>query len=336
MTDTPTTSSPRGVPIALVGTVIWASTGVFIDYLLGHYPLTPPVLAFWRDLFTATALFVLLALWRPRDIRVTRRQLPFLALFGFGILATFNALWTFSVKFNGGAVGTVLAYCSPAFTVLLARPLLKERLTPRRLIAVGLSLSGCVLVARAYSPDAWQVNPLGILVGLASGFAFSVYTLAGRWGGRQFPNPLTFTAYGFLFAAGSLGVLALLSSPAPAALLSLGTAWDGWGILALLAVGPTVGGYGLYSVSLRYLDASIASLIAALEPVFTALMAMIFLGRWMDEKQWLGTGLVLAAVVLVQAGQQAAGIRQQAAGIGQRAASLARGPLPAARCPITQ
>jgi drug/metabolite transporter (DMT)-like permease len=298
-----TTNNPpvsrRGVLIALIGTVIWAMTGVFIDYLLGHYPLAPLTLAFWRDLFASLALFALLALWRPRYLRISRRDLPFLFLFGSGILALFNALWTFSVKFNGGAVGTVLAYSSPAFIVLLAKPLLGEQLTPRRLVAVALSLTGCVLVSRAYSPDAWQVNPLGIAIGLASGIAFAIYTLTGRWGERRFPNPITMMPYGFLFAALTLGLLAITTAP-PAGLFSLGTRWDGWGILALLAVGPTIGGYGLYAVSMRYLEASVAGLIASLEPAFTAVMALFVLGRWLDLEQWGGTALILAAVVIVQ------------------------------------
>ena len=174
------TSRTKGILIALTGTTAWATTGIFISYLLKHYDLQPLTLAFWRDLIIALSLITILRFGQPPALKISRRDLPFFILYGFFGLAIFNSLWTFSVQFNGAAVATVLAYSSPAFTVLLARPILKEPLTSRKLIAVVLSLTGCVFVAKAYSSEAWQVNPIGILVGLGTGLGFAFYSLAGR------------------------------------------------------------------------------------------------------------------------------------------------------------
>jgi drug/metabolite transporter (DMT)-like permease len=82
--------------------------------------------------------------------------------------------------------------------------------------------------------------------------------------------------------------------------LSLGRAWDGWLILAALALGPTAAGFGLYTLSLRYLPASVAGLIASLEPALTAVMAVFLLKERLEPWQWLGAGLTLAAVALAQ------------------------------------
>ena len=71
-------------------------------------------------------------------------------------------------------------------------------------------------------------------------------------------------------------------------------------ILAILAVGPSLAGFGLYTMSLRYLQASTAGLIASLEPALTAIMAFFTLRQTMNARQWLGAGLILAAVVMVQ------------------------------------
>jgi drug/metabolite transporter (DMT)-like permease len=183
--------------------------------------------------------------------------------------------------------------------VLLARPILKEPFTARKLVAVALSLAGCVLVVKAYAAKTWQLNPIGIAVGLGTGLAFAVYSLAGRWSARRFPSPWTVTAYGFLFAACGLGLANAVTQP-PQAFLSLGRAWDGWGLLTLLVLVPTVAGFGLYTLSLRYLLAGVAGLIASLEPALTAIMAIFLLGEWLDTYQWLGAGLILLAVVLAQ------------------------------------
>jgi len=82
----------------------------------------------------------------------------------------------------------------------------------------------------------------------------------------------------------------------------LGTAWSGWLILATLAVGPTIAGFGLYTLSLRYLQASVAGLIASFEPVLTAIMAVVVLGEWLNGWQMFGSALILLAVILVQSG----------------------------------
>jgi drug/metabolite transporter (DMT)-like permease len=293
------TSRTKGILIGLVGTTFWATTGILIKYLLEHYDLQPLTLAFWRDLFVALGLIAALWIVRPQLLRITRRHVLFFLAYGFVGLAAFNGLWTFSVQYNGAAVATVLAYSSPAFIVLLARPILKEPFTARKLIAVVLSLTGCVLVVRANTAETWQLNPVGIAVGLGTGLGFAIYSLAGKWSARRFSSSWTVTAYGFLFAAGGLGLANLLAQP-PQAFFSLGPAWDGWGLLALLALVPTVAGFGLYTLSMRYLQASVAGLIASLEPVLTAIMAIFLLGEWLDRWQWLGAGLILAAVVLAQ------------------------------------
>ena len=76
----------------------------------------------------------------------------------------------------------------------------------------------------------------------------------------------------------------------------LGSAPAGWGVLLLLAVGPTVLGFGLYNVSLGYLPSSVANLIATLEPVFTAVIAYLLLGERLTGTQLVGSLMILAGV----------------------------------------
>jgi len=289
------TPRAKGILSAVVGTIFWSTTAIFISYLLEHHNIQPLTLAFWRDLLISSALLLFLAVRQPGALRITRRDLPFFVLYGFVGLAVFNGLWSYSVKFNGAAVATVLAYSSPAFTVVLAWLLLREALTLRKIIAIVLSLAGCVLVVEAHRPDVWQVNLTGILVGLGTGLAFAIYSLAGKWSTKRFASPWTVTAYGFLFAA-----LGLMLTQTPQTALSMGPRWDGWLILAVLALVPSLLGFGLYTLSLRYLQAGTAGLIASLEPALTTLMAITLLRRPFENVQWLGMGFILAAVALAQ------------------------------------
>lgn len=302
-------SPTRGYPIALAGIAFWSTTAIFVAYLNRHYQLPPLVLAFWRDLFAALGMTVgLLLVRRPLLLPPgLRRHLPFLLLYGL-LLASFNATWVTSVTLNGAAVGTVLAYSSPAFTALFGRLLFHERLDASKVAAVVLSIAGCVLVARAYDPLVWQVNLLGVSLGLGSGLLFAAYNLMGKASARRGLSAWTSMAYAFAFAAGFLLLL-----QRRATILSLGPSLPGWGILFLLGIGPTIGGFGLFTLSLEYLPASVASLLATVEPPLTAVLAFFFLGEMLTPLQLVGAGVILAGVVLLRVGEMREGRRRSAA-----------------------
>ncbi|NMC52657.1 MAG: DMT family transporter [Chloroflexi bacterium] len=299
------TNLARGYPIALLSTVFLSTTAIFIRYLITTYQPPALLLAFWRAALAAVVLITVLALVKPALLRVTRAQFGYLVLYGL-LLCAFNSLWTLSVAINGAAVSNVLVYCSTAFTALLGWWLLKERLTPLRLLMVVICFSGCVFVSQAYTPQVWSANLSGILAGLLSGLGYAAYSLMGRSASQRGLNPWSTLVYTFFFAALFLGLINLLPFPIPATLddpsrfLWFGNAWQGWGLLFLLAAVPTLMGYGLYMVSLSFLPSSTANLIATVEPVLTIFIAFFFLGERLSLDQIFGSVLIIGGVVLLR------------------------------------
>jgi drug/metabolite transporter (DMT)-like permease len=296
----------RGYTAAFFSAIILSTTGIFIRYLTQSYQLPALVLAFWRDLFVTFSLLIALRLLKPALLQVERKYVRYLVLFGL-VLAIFNSLWTLSVALNGAAVSTVLAYCSAGFTALLGWWLLKEHLDWAKLLAVALCVGGCVLVSGALDPAAWRVNLLGILTGVLSGLLYAIYSLMGRSASQRGLNPWTTLLYTFGFAAVFLLVFNLLGRGLlPGAItrladfLWLGKAWAGWGILFLLAVGPTLAGFGLYNVSMTYLPSSVANLILTMEPAITSLFAYLLLDEWLTWVQLGGSLLIVGGVVFLR------------------------------------
>jgi len=303
-----TTASDRtlnqGYAIALTGVLFWSTTAIFISYLLENYSLGRMTLAFWRDLFTTMGLGIGLFVVRRNLLRIEVRHRRFLVGYGLS-LALMNLLWTHSIGINGAAVSTVLVYSSPAFTAVAARILFGEALTRLRVAAILASLIGCVLVSGAYTAEAWAVNADGILIGVGSGVAFTLYSLAGKSSSRRGVNPWTATVSAFGVAT-VVFFLVVTAGPIFAsrgeALLSLGSAADGWLILFVLAVVPTVAGFGLYTASLGYLPTSTVNLIATLEPALTAVWAFLLLGESFSVAQLAGSLLIFAGVVSLRSG----------------------------------
>jgi drug/metabolite transporter (DMT)-like permease len=300
------TQLTRGYTVAFFSAVILSTTSIFIRYLTQTYQLPALVLAFWREVVVTLSMLVALGMLQPALLRVNRAHLRYLVLYGLA-LAIFNSLWTISVSLNGAAVSTVLAYCSGGFTALLGWWLLKERLDWAKLLAVVLCLGGCVLVSNALDPAAWRVNLLGIITGVLSGLFYAIYSLMGRSASQRGLNPWTTLVYTFGFAAIFLLAFNLLGRgflpgaiTRPADFLWMGNAWAGWGILFLLAVGPTLAGYGLYNVSLTFLPSSVANLIVSLEPAFTVIFAYFLLGERLTWIQVVGTLLILSGVIFLR------------------------------------
>jgi drug/metabolite transporter (DMT)-like permease len=286
--------------------VILSTTAIFIRYLTENFDMPPLVLAFWRDVLVTLTLIIVLRWGRPALLRVSSGHRRYLAAYGF-VLAIFNALWTLSVAQNGAAVATVLVYSSTAFTVLLGWWVLNERLDWAKGLAVVLCIGGCALVSEVVQPGVWQSNVLGIVTGILSGLSYAVYSLMGRSASQRGLNPWTTLLYTFGIAA--LCLLAFNALPERmlpgtasrvADLWWLGDAVKGWGVLILLAAGPTVLGFGLYNLSLKALPSSIANLIVSLEPASTAVIAYLLLGERLSGMQIGGSLVLLGGVIFLR------------------------------------
>jgi drug/metabolite transporter (DMT)-like permease len=152
-----------------------------------------------------------------------------------------------------------------------------------------------------------NTNLAGILTGVLSGLCYAAYSLMGRSASQRGLNPWTTLFYTFSFAAIFLLFVNLLpggiipgAAAHPIDILWLGKSIPGWGILFLLAAGPTVAGFGLYNTSLSYLPSSVANLIVSLEPAITSVTAFFFLGERLNLTQIGGCLLILAGVVFLR------------------------------------
>ena len=294
----------RGYAIAIFGIAVWSATATFIAYLTSRYQLPPFLLAVWRDGIAGLTVWLVLRAARPELLRLPRRQWFF--VIGYGILLSgFNALWTVSVVLNGAAVSTVMVYSSAAFTALIAWRMFGEVMNLQKIVAVILGLGGCVLVAGAYDPSAWQSNAIGVITGLVSGLVFTAYSLMGKISAQRGISSWTALTYTFMLAAGLLAVYnfilpelggVVLGSPSLLPVLD----GRGWMALVMLGLGPTIGGYGLYNYSLTYLPASVVNLLATLEPAMTAVQSYLLLDERFTAAQVIGSLLIIGGVVIIR------------------------------------
>jgi len=304
-------SSPfsGGYLSAFSAVLLWSFSGILISHLSKTYTVPSLVIAFWSVLFVAFGMFAGLAVFNRKLLQLNLSHLKFMILYGF-TFAVFHSTWTLSVQYNGAAAATFMVYSSPAITAVLSRIIFKERFNSIKLLSIVLSLLGTVLISGAYDPSVWNLNSLGILFGLLSGPFFAFYNLEGKYSSERSINPWTATLFCFIFASiflvfFNLGIDALSKKSLLSDMLWLGDSILGWGALFLLGIGPTLGGFGLYTLSLRHLTPTVANLIATLEPAFTAIWAYILLHERMNGIQLAGSIFILVGVILLRWGEEA-------------------------------
>lgn len=285
----------RGYIIVLAGTVIWAFTGIVIKILLTTYKLDTLTIAFWRVFFVAAFLFLTLALIDARQLVIARRDLGAFFVYGLVGIGIHQIMWISSVQYNGAAVATVIIYTAPALVAVFAARFLHEKFNRTKVFALVSTIIGCALVARAYDMTQVQLNAAGIAFGLGSACTFATYSLMGRLVTRRY-SPWTSLFYAFFFGLTFLLPLDLFLGK----LLPPNLAIDGWGTLVFLALVPTLGGFGAYTVGLSHLPASVASILAAFEPVTTAIVAYFWFGEILEPLQLIGAGLILASVIMLR------------------------------------
>ncbi len=164
----------RGYLYIIAAAVLWGMIGPLAK-LAFREGVEPLEVAFWRAFF-AWLCFGGQAVWL-RKVRVRRSDLPMLTLFGFTGVFLFYGSYQIAVQMGGAALASVLLYTAPAWVTLMAAIFFKERMTPPKWTALGLTLVGVALVSRGSATaviSGGQVSLLGIGCGLLAGFCYAL------------------------------------------------------------------------------------------------------------------------------------------------------------------
>ena len=294
-------SHPRtGYALSALAAVVWASTAPGLSYLITRYAIPGLTLALWRDLLIAVVCTAGILIFRPSLLRIGRNGIGQLALTGVISIGIYHALWLWSVTLNGAAIAVVLIYTYPGFVALGAWILFREPITKAHVVALALALAGCALVVRVYDPAVLRISWLGAMVGLLTALTHTVYVLVGQRNAQSI-NPWTTLAYTMTF--GSLTLLALALAADRLAPMAHSYVWaitapSAWFTLAMIAIGPTLGGYALFTQSLRYIPGKVAGLITVIEAPVATLIAVTLLDEHLELLQIAGMGMILVAVAL--------------------------------------
>lgn len=206
-------------------------------------------------------------------------------------------------KLTTSALAIFLQSSAPLYVLLLAPPLLKERVQARDLLVLLVIGAGiaCLFHDRPAARASASDPALGNWLGLYSGFAWALTMLGLRWLGRA--------GAGESPGAGSSSLEAVVAGNALACVACLGLAGlrgeltlaaadaQSWLLVLYLGVFQIGLAYTLVTRAVRQLEAFEVALLLMLEPVLNPLWAFLFQGERPGLWTNLGGALILGAAL---------------------------------------
>ena len=162
----------RGAALFLCGLFLFACMDTSIKFLSGHYP--PPMIVAIRYLVHAFLMLAVLGPSQGRKLVQTTRT--GLVIVRAGCLAAASLLFAFAMKRMPVAEGTSLLFVAPMVVMLLAGPLLKERVGLTGWLATAAGFGGVLLVAR----PGGGLDPIGVVLALCAACMTSTYQVLSR------------------------------------------------------------------------------------------------------------------------------------------------------------
>jgi drug/metabolite transporter (DMT)-like permease len=184
-----------------------------------------------------------------------------------------------------------LFYTYPAWVALLAAIRRTERLTPVRVIALTLALVGVAIMVGVPTE---KLNPIGVLLALASALLYSAYLPALEHVQEGVPSAIA-TLLLITGAATTFVIAALFKGE-----LFLPTGGAVWSEILVLALVSTVIAFLTLIKGLAVLGPVRTAIIATVEPFFTATLGILVLGNQLSTATLVGGILIAAAVLLIQ------------------------------------
>jgi drug/metabolite transporter (DMT)-like permease len=260
-------------------------------------PIDPLVLSQTRTTFSLLVLLpILVGAKGWQRIKLPARDLASCLLLGIFGVAVSNYFYYVAIQRTNVATAIIVQYTAPVWVLIYVVARGQQRLTPQKVAAVALTVTGIALVINLLGAKgaALRLDSYGMIAALLASFSFAFYNVAGhhilarydRW--RVLVWTFTAAAAFWLIVNPPWKIAAAHYAPAQ------------WLFLFAFSMISVLGPFSLYFRGLQHLEPTRAIIASCLEPVFSILLAALLLGEVLRPIQTLGIVFVLAAIVIVQ------------------------------------
>ncbi|TFV63517.1 EamA family transporter [Geodermatophilus sp. DF01-2] len=300
---------PLGYALTVAAAGFFAVNGT-VSTLALQAGIPAPWLTALRCGGAAVALLAALAVVAPERLRLSWREVPFLAAFGVVGVALTQCLYYVAIGRLPVGIALVFEMTAPVFIALWVWLVRGERVRRRLWAALLLSLSGLTFVAEVWTGGG-GLDAVGVVAAFGAALCLATYYLLGERGATT-RDPVALTCWSFVAAALFWAVAApwwpfdpaLLGASVPVSLGSLQLPL--WALVCWIVVLGAVVPFWLSIAALRHLPPTTAGLVATVEPVLASVVAWLWVEQVLSGWQVLGGVVVLVGIGLAQTARRAA------------------------------
>ena len=254
--------------------------------LFGKWINLPAEVIVFGRVFFGGLVFAIFFYFSKEKIKITSRRDLATIIFS-GLLLAFHWVAFFrSIQISTVAIGLLSYSVFPFFTVLLEPVFLKTKLRLSFIFPALLIIAGVYLILPSFSLD--NSTTTGVIWGLLSGLSFAFITIINRMMIRHYSSRML-SFYLNLFAC--VVLIPFLFSA------DYNIVYSDIVLLLLLGVVFTAVAHNLFIGGMRHIPARVAGLIAALEPVYAIIFALILLKEVPDTRTIAGGLLIIISMI---------------------------------------
>ncbi|AKR10244.1 membrane protein [Bacillus thuringiensis] len=272
---------------------IWGGMYVVSKYVLDFIP--PLTLVWLRFIIAFVVLYFILKIAEKKQKKkVVIRKKDWLLFAWIGFIGYFISITCqfIGTKLSDAHTGSLVTSATPAFMVIFAALILKEKLTARRLLSTIIATIGVIIVI------GWDIEIgsyfIGTIILVGAAITWALLSIYVKIASIQFSS-LVITTYAIFFS---------LFFITPFMICELQTASIGtvntYVILGVLYLGivSTAGAFFLWNKGLELLDASIGSLFFFFQPIVGSLLGWLLLNETLNSNFFIGGILIICSVLI--------------------------------------
>lgn len=284
-----------GYAFTAMGAALFSSKAIFIK--LAYLEKSDAALMLALRMMMALPFFLAIGLYALYLHRRAGRPYPSWRTVAFAAINGFIGYYIAAyldfagLTFITAQLERLVLFTYPVFVMFLGWLFFKGRITPRGLLGAAITYAGLALIfSNGVSLDGWNAA-IGSLLVLAAALAFALYQLLAKDLIRALGSTL-FTA----IAMSSAGLASLVHYAITSHGVGPAVSWNYIGLVAGCAFFATVLPAFFINAGLGRTSPQAASMISTISPLFTIILAVIFLGENFTFIDAIGTGLIILGV----------------------------------------
>ena len=280
-------------------TAIWASS--IILGRIAFLEITPILFVALRYSVACPALVLVAIIMRKKPVSVItlkRNWKPILAV-GFAGPFLSQSLQYIGLNMTSAGETVLLLNMSPVFAVLLALPLLNEKITRHKVEGLLLATVGASLIVLdgvSFEMNLELIRLIGNIIVIISTLLFAISGIAGKMAVEEVDS-LSLTLYSTLISIPFLWITAFLFEDITVLPLM---STDVWIIVLWVGIMNSAFAFVVYYEVMKYIEASQVQITLNLISVWGVVMAILILGEFLTALKIIGGLITIVGVIRVQ------------------------------------